>query len=510
MKKKKLIMIIPILVVSITLIGLSFGYFIANINTVNKDNSNSSISTGGIVEAILEIPNKNNNTNIYPGYKTSKEYIVKGKGNSNFISTEASLIIKPDLGDYSKYVYWSLYRSDEEISCTNILDSSGLGYSYKSECNIPDSAKLILSGNEDTTHINITVNYNTGDKYYLITEYLDNDEDQSGLMGKSFNIDVSLEKPEDSIQNKIIAQLDTSGKCPILNSDNTVNVTAAESENSLLCSAQDNYGTSYYFRGNVSNNYVKFAEFYWRIVRINGDGSIRLIYDGTTAHRNEETSEDRIIGNSVFNEKYDDNAYVGYMYGTPGSSTYAETHANANDSSLKKFIDDWYENNLMGTTNEKYLSDNLFCNDRKISVRFDSNYTNLGYSKENTYYNYHPTKTSLFCQSNDAFTSNFSNNGNGKLKYKIAAITADELILAGGLAASNNTYFLNINYAYWTITPLSFTSDKNALVHINGRDGYAGNYSYLYNNHGVKPAINLKPNSLKNGTGTMDDPYTVE
>ena len=196
MKKKKLIMIIPILVVSITLIGLSFGYFIANINTVNKDNSNSSISTGGIVEAILEIPNKNNNTNIYPGYKTSKEYIVKGKGNSNFISTEASLIIKPDLGDYSKYVYWSLYRSDEEISCTNILDSSGLGYSYKSECNIPDSAKLILSGNEDTTHINITVNYNTGDKYYLITEYLDNDEDQSGLMGKSFNIDVSLEKPE--------------------------------------------------------------------------------------------------------------------------------------------------------------------------------------------------------------------------------------------------------------------------------------------------------------------------
>ena len=335
-KRQVAFVLVAICLVGAIGIGVSYSYYLANINTVNKDNSNSSISTGGVVEAILEIPNKNNNTNIYPGYKTSKEYIVKGKGNSNFISTEASLIVKPDLGDYSKYVYWSLYRSDEEISCTNILDSSGLGYSYNSECNIPDSAKLVLSGNEDTTHINITVNYDTNDKYYLITEYLDNDEDQSGLMGKSFNIDVSLEKPEDSIQNKIISQLDTTGRCPTVNDDGSVNVTSVESENSLLCSALDNYGTSYYYRGNVTTNYVKFANFYWRIIRINGDSSIRMVYDGTSTHANGESSEDRIIGQSAYNEKYDDNAYVGYMYGTPSSSTYQETHANINDSTLKK------------------------------------------------------------------------------------------------------------------------------------------------------------------------------
>ena len=122
--------------------------------------------------------------------------------------------------------------------------------------------------------------------------------------------------------NNIIKELDTTGSCPTVNTDGSVNVASAESENSLLCSAPDNYGTSYYFRGNVSNNYVKFANFYWRIVRINGDGSIRVIFDGTTAHANGESSEDRIIGYSAFNEKSDDNAYIGYMYGTPGSSTY--------------------------------------------------------------------------------------------------------------------------------------------------------------------------------------------
>ena len=157
---------------------------------------------------------------------------------------------------------------------------------------------------------------------------------------------------EDTIVNSIKSQLDTTGKCPIVNNDGTVNVTGAESENSLLCSAPDNYGTSYYYRGNVSNNYVYFAGFYWRIVRINGDSSVRIIYDGTTAHENGEASNDRIIGTSAFNEKNDDNAYVGYMYGTLNSSTYEETHANINDSTIKKYVDSWYENNIKGTNFE--------------------------------------------------------------------------------------------------------------------------------------------------------------
>ena len=141
---------------------------------------------------------------------------------------------------------------------------------------------------------------------------------------------------EDSIQCSIIANADTTGSCPTVNEDGTISITDIEDAENLVCSAPDDYGTSYYFRGNVTNNYVKFAGYYWRILRINGNGSIRILYDGTVAHQNGESSIDRQIGESAFNENDNDNAYVGYMYGTPGSSTYEDTHANINDSTLKQ------------------------------------------------------------------------------------------------------------------------------------------------------------------------------
>ena len=123
----------------------------------------------------------------------------------------------------------------------------------------------------------------------------------------------------------------------------------------------------HYFRGNVTNNYVLFGGFYWHIIRMNGDGSVRVIYDGTSAHTNGESSTDRRIGMSAFNSKDDDNAYVGYMYGKVGASTYAETYANTNNSTIKTYIDTWYENNIKGTTNKQYIVDNIFCNDRSFA-----------------------------------------------------------------------------------------------------------------------------------------------
>ena len=106
-----------------------------------------------------------------------------------------------------------------------------------------------------------------------------------------------------------------------------------ESKEAGVFAAEDDYGTSYYYRGSVENNYVSFVGLTRRIIRINGDGSVRVILNDT-------------VGTSLFNAANDDNAYVGYMYGTQGSSTYEETHKNINDSVLKKNLDLWYENNL--------------------------------------------------------------------------------------------------------------------------------------------------------------------
>ena len=310
-----------------------------------------------------------------------------------------------------------------------------------------------------------------------------------------------------------ITLVDTSGKCPTVNDDGSVNVTSAESENSLLCSAPDNYGNSYYFRGNVQNNYVYFANFYWRIIRINGDGSIRMIYDGTTAHVNGEANEDRIIGTSPFNEKHNDNAYVGYMYGTPGASTYKETHANINDSTIKKYVDSWYENNLKNEVNEKYMSDNTFCNDRQILKYKPDNYTNLGYGTEATSYPWLFNKTivTIKCaQKNDAFTSRNSTMGNGDLKYSIGILSVDEVSLSGGYLSSNKQYYLYTGTYIWTMTPMDFDSGGNANARrISDVGAINGSYDDVYFAHGVKPVINLKAGSLTIGDGSITNPYKI-
>ena len=352
----------------------------------------------------------------------------------------------------------------------------------------------------------------------------------------------------------IIAQLDTTGKCPTMNADGSVNVTGVEATNGYLCKAKDAYGDSYYYRGNVTNNYVKFADKYWRIVRINGDGTVRVIYDGTSAHANGEDSEDRQIGRSAFNNNYMDNAYVGYMYGnldgiveqstqystssytntntyyiakeytynastdrftlkdpiavlgsamtsdyvgyytfnrtsssgsyqyvykitsvTAGSSsarvgykyvTYGTTskekaQTNTNDSTIKAYLDNWYKTNIVGTTNEQYLADNVFCNDRSISTGTPSGYSNLGYGTEKTAYRWYyfanssyNNKMMLTCpQQNDAFTVNDTSKGNGALTYPVGLLSTDEIVLAGGWYASNSGYYLYSGQWWWASSP---------------------------------------------------------
>ena len=317
----------------------------------------------------------------------------------------------------------------------------------------------------------------------------------------------------------IIAQLDTTGKCPTMNADGSVNVTGVEATNGYLCKAKDAYGDSYYYRGNVTNNYVKFADKYWRIVRINGDGTVRVIYDGTSAHANGESSVDRQIGTSAFNSSYNDNAYVGYMYGATGASTYAAAHANTNDSTIMTYIDNWYKTNILGTANEHYLADNVFCNDRSISTYTTSSNTKLGYGTTSTYYrwacgpwegtNCGNMKMMLTCpQQNDAFTVSDTSNGNGALTYPVGLLSTDEVVLAGGWTASNSGYYLYSGQVWWASTPGSFF-DSNARVRFVNSDGKASFGFYVRDSYGVRPVLNLKPEAIKYGDGTASNPYRL-
>ena len=317
----------------------------------------------------------------------------------------------------------------------------------------------------------------------------------------------------------IIAQLDTSGKCPTVNDDGSVSVTGVEATNGYLCKAPDAYGDSYYYRGNVTNNYVLFADKYWRIVRINGDGTVRVIYDGTSAHANGESSSDRQIGTSAFNSSYGDNAYVGYMYGQTGASTYADAHANTNDSTIKAYIDNWYNTNIVGTANEQYLADNVFCNDRSISSnKPDSGYNNLGYGKNVTAYRWYygpwssggyNSNMRLTCpQKNDAFTVSDTTNGNGALTYPVGLLSTDEIVLAGGWSASNSGYYLYSGQYWWASSPGYFDGSRSNVRFVYS-GGDANGYDRVGSYYGVRPVFNLKAEVLTYGDGTMNNPYRL-
>ena len=285
------------------------------------------------------------------------------------------------------------------------------------------------------------------------------------------------------------------------------NQTELESDKSDkgLYDMQDDYGTSYYYRGSVNNNYVQFAGYYWRIIRINGDGSIRLLYAGTTK---DATGESTQIGTSKFNSTRNLPLYVGYMYGDINGTTSDEVNANTNHSTIKSYLDSWYSTNLSEYAN--YIADLGFCNDRTLATR--SNNGNGVQTDKTTYYAaydryYTNSKPSLVCPNakNDLFTVN-NIDGNLALTYPIGLITVDELMMAGYKNNSLNklAYPYN-NHTYWTISP-TITGGVFALYETG--DLYN---RWLDYEASVMPVINLNSDvEIAGGIGTQNEPFVVK
>ena len=201
---------------------------------------------------------------------------------------------------------------------------------------------------------------------------------------------------------------------------------------------------SYYYTGTNPDNWVSFAGFYWRIIRINGDGSIRIIYQGVadspTPDAGNMTGEGTQIGTSAFNSSANHNRYVGYMYGSD-SSDYNSTHTNTNPSTIKGILDTWYKNNLEKEYANKIDGNAGFCGDRRVSSG-----TGVGTSSTNyqSYTRISSSSPSLSCNTNDIYTTTDSSTGNKALTQPIGLISADEAMLGGILWSGINQN----NYLY--------------------------------------------------------------
>ena len=296
----------------------------------------------------------------------------------------------------------------------------------------------------------------------------------------------------------------------------------------LLASTEDDYGTSYYFRGAVKNNYMEFANKCWRIVRVGGDGSVKLILHNDNnagvanpcdaANNSTSAAFARYSGTtykSAFNSSYNDNAYVGFKYGTIGSSTYEATHANTNKSTILTNLEAWYNNNLK--TYESVIDDNVWCNDKtNVDKTYDpwnwGDVTGLGYGTNKTYYG---ATQRLVSKSNSAGGTGPSLKCNGdlsKITSKVGLITADELALAGYAYAKNNTTtYLQENATdtyWWSLSPNIFNGSHAIVWLVLGSSGNFNGYG-VNNALGVRPSISLKSTTNATGTGTSDSPFII-
>ncbi len=306
---------------------------------------------------------------------------------------------------------------------------------------------------------------------------------------------------------------------PTIKTRTDFSTTFTETNTGTLYKATESIANSpakdvYYFAGDAKNNWVKFGGFYWRIIRTNHDGSVRLLYAGTSP----DTTEG-YIGESAFNSSRDDSMYVGYMYGTTGSL--ASNRTNENNSTIKGVIDTWYSNNLSSYT--KYIStEAVYCNDREVgSGTYSATGSQFYYAAYSRLNPSTMTPTYNCTNSKDAFSGS---NNEAKLTYPIGLMTADEVAYAGGYRYNNLTspyawYYLNSaggsitgSTYWWLLSPYDWRGNSARVWFVRGSVG-PGNldYSYVNSSRGVRPVVSLKSCTLySTGNGTASSPYEIQ
>ena len=364
--------------------------------------------------------------------------------------------------------------------------------------------------------------------YLLKIYYPKKATSQNANQGAAFSAHVEITSAKAPKTNGKLSELvlyNNEVKTPIT----TPGAAISTADEALLASAEDDYGTSYYFRGAVTNNYVEFANKCWRIVRVSGDGSVKLILhnDNTAGATNPCSSTNnsasaafaRYSGTtytSKFNEKTDDNAYIGFKYGTAGASDYASAHANTNKSTILTNLETWYTNNLK--TYADKIADTVWCND-KTNVT-DTSYNPLGitangsgYAKNATYYGATQRLISTDRSAGGKGPSLKCNGELSKINSKVGLITADELALAGYAYNKNNTTtYLQENATdtyWWSLSPYIFFGSNAYVWSVNGSTGNF-NRDYVDSADGVRPSISIVSSATISGdTGTSEDPYVI-
>ena len=515
-KKHKRIMIYVMIISLICVVGVSYAFFTAG---MSSETSTTVRADAGTMKITYDGGNDINLAGIYPKDDVWATKTITVTGNN---TTDAEMYYKLTL-----VVDSNTFKTDDPLQYELVSTNTSTNGEV-----IPTISKTDLTENSIELGSGHFVKANNAKHTYLLKIYYPRKAtSQNANQGAAFSAHVEITSAKaptaPTVSNLAEAiRANNEVQTPLT----TPGAAISTADEALLASAEDDYGTSYYFRGAVTNNYVEFANKCWRIVRVGGDGSVKLILhnDNTTgvanpcdAANNSASAAFARYSNetykSAFNTNYNDNAYVGFKYGTVGASTYDATHANTNKSTILTNLETWYNNNLK--TYADAIADTVWCND-KTNVEdktynpwsYGGNATGLGYGTNKTYYGATQRLVSTSGSAGGTGPSLKCNGELSKITSKIGLITVDELAFAGyAYELQNTTTYLQENATntyWWSLSPLDFNLGSAGVWNVGeGSFGRSSAGSTLE----VRPSISIVSSAtISGGFGTSEDPYVVE
>ena len=561
MQKKQTILVVASLLVVV--LSVTLAYFTAQIIGKRK---NVTINSADLKIIFTDSDGSISGTNIEPGkWNVTKTFTIENKSNETY---KYNIVIQDLVNTFVTNGYLQ-YK----------ITSTNGGYNMTEFKDVPKSetATDTILAYSASIDVGVTQTY-TVEFIYKNDESVDQSEDMGKtLSGKLFitegtiNIYAGYEKGTlgYQIMGDNITRLTRSNNnngtndfaTPLTTTTTGTLFTSTESITGITDSPKE----IYYYAGNTTNNWVKFGilasdgpirgydsanstkfkeyttldecnsassyntncsyawrkgdPMYWRIIRTNHDGSIRLLYAGA----NPDTTAGN-IGTIAFNKNDNSPKYVGYKY---GEDTSLDTiRNNTTDSTIKTYVDNWYKNNLTNYT--KYLSTSaVYCNDRSLgtgqtySASSDSEFNFATYYRMDFDTKGAKANPSYNCTDiRDAFSVD---NTSAKLDYPISLMTADEIAFAGGVAYKKmntpyawfdlNSVGSKVSYVWWSLSPYNLSQFWGPCTSVWSWSSSSDTYLFAYRvslTYTVRPVLSLKSCvKYSTGDGSATNPYTI-
>ena len=529
-RQKIIISVTGIFLVLLILVGLTYAYFLTQIQG-NENNTSITVTTANLIleygdgNGILET-DKLEPSNDFISFKDSqgnsvpsKIFTVTNKGNATVEGYKV----------YLENVQNQLERKDDlvyTLSCKSYINygetnqaESGTCTGVSTETTFPSVITSIVSNdiNVGVTHV-----------YELKVKYKEMGVDQSVDMNKLVTAKINI---YDST-TKFLAReiMDNALSTPATNktlyiepslqdgTTYTIPAHATTKENErILTYTMDDYGTSYYYRGNVEDNYVNYAGMCWRIVRIEGDGSVKLLLEDRYEQCNDKEGQDLNNNGTYFTGNwsggeddyyvfgYDNNRadFINYEGGLADSFKTFQTSKLTSTDIEKLKVDEWcFDHNVTSTNEYCYDWDEDGVDDKCYTDEYYGAYTRI-YTNKKPLLSCSGTKLTEFKDETDMY---------------VGTLTADEMSFAGAYSSTNYNYYLMNKYAkdnilyWWSLSPGYFNGEYgNDSAFLLSFDGYLSGDGSVSDDSYSRPAVSLKSGSvITEGVGTLENPYVIE